>query len=177
MLAGLLYEDSLPFFKDMDHSCGLYPDDVLEILEGLGLPSREIRTLSRRQPALVAVEWRDMPGGHYLVWDPRRKQFLDPLYGLLPRKDVLAHCRIEHIWSVGGRNMRQLVKARLAKVLAKELFEPFGSPAIGLGRQDGKFTIEVRFTEEPLPEARLITAVKGIPVRIWVVGKIKAQEE
>lgn len=177
MLAGLLYEDSLSFFRSMDHSCGLFPDDVLEILEGLGLPGREVGSLPRRQPALVAVEWRDVPGGHYLVWDPERRLFLDPLFGLLPRKDVLTHCRIDHIWSVGRKNMRRLVAARIAQALAKELLKPLGAAIVGLGQQaDGGFIIEARFPEEPPAKAHAVKSIRGIPIHVLVDGDIEKEE-
>lgn len=178
MLAGLLYDDTLPFFNEFDHSGGLFPDDVLEVLDDLGVSCRSMSRLPKRQPALVAVTWHDETfGGHYIVWDPERGQFIDPLHGLIGRRELLRTCKIEHIWSTGRKNMRQLVKARMAKVLAKKLFEPFGPVAVGLGRTvDGDFTIEARFVSEPPSEARKITEAKGFPIQIRVV-KVEKQEE
>jgi len=178
MLAGLMYEDALSLFVHLDHSNGLFPDDVLEILDDLGLPTHDVSTLPKRQPALVAVDWKEEGfSGHYLVWDPRRGQFLDPLHGLVGRRDLLRLCRIEHIWTVGERNMRNLVKARVAKALAKELFEPFGPVSVGLYKMPGRFQIEVRFASEPDGGAWKIMAVRGVPVHIEVVGATKAQEQ
>jgi hypothetical protein len=60
----------------------------------------------------------------------------------------------------------------MAKAIAKELFEPFGSVAVGLGRTvDGNFTIEVRFASDPSERAHQITEVRGFPIRICVIGK------
>jgi len=175
MLAGLLYDDALPFFNDFDHANGLYPDDVLEVLDDLGIPCRSMHSLPKRQPALVAVNWRDEElGGHYVIWDPDRKQFLDPLHGLIGRRELLRLCRVEHIWSAGRKNMRQLVRARMAKIVAKELFEPFGPAAVGLGRTvDGNFIIEVRFVLEPTEQVRKITKVRGFPIHICIVNVVK----
>jgi hypothetical protein len=65
MLSGLLYDDVLPFFNDFDHDNGLFPDDVLEVIEDLGISCRSVCGLPKRQPALVAVSWTDEEfGGH-----------------------------------------------------------------------------------------------------------------
>jgi hypothetical protein len=179
MLAGLLYNDTLPFFNKLDHHNGLFPDDVLDVLDGLGIHCKSINKLPKRQPALVAIEWREKGfGGHFVVWDPIRKQFLDPLYGLIGQRDFLSLCNIEHIWSTGKQNMRQLVKARVAKVLAKELFKPFGNVAIGLGRMvNGNFTIQVRFASTPPKAAYQIKDVRGIPIEISVTGGVEKKED
>lgn len=171
MLAGLLYDDALPFFDGSDHSNGLYPDDVLGVLEDLGISCRSVQRLPRRQAALVAINWRDQDfGGHYVVWDPNRGQFIDPLHGLVGRRELLRACRIEHIWSVGKRNMRQFVKARAARAAAQRMFESLGPAAVGLRREGGDFAIEVRFASEPPEKAWKTKQVKGFPVIIRTPG-------
>jgi hypothetical protein len=172
MLAGLMYDDALPFFKAFDHNNGLFPDDVLEVLDDLGIPCRPVRSLPKRQPALVAISWRDQDfGGHYVVWDPERGQFIDPLHGLIGRREFLRLCHVDHVWSTGKIHMRQLVKARAASAATKELFEPFGPVVVSLGRTvDGGFIIEVCFASEPPVQALKITEVRGFPI-VCVVDK------
>lgn len=173
MLAGLLYDDALPFFAKIDHSNGLFPDDVLEMLEDLGISCRTVRGLPRRQPALVAVAWLDREfGGHYVVWDPERGQFLDPLHGLVGRREMMRLCKVEHIWSTSKGNMERFVKARLAKSAVEERFRAFKPEAIILGRTvDGGFVIEVHFASEPPEQARQTPSAGGVPVRICVGAK------
>lgn len=173
MLSGLLYDDVLPFFNDFDHDNGLFPDDVLEVIEDLGISCRSVCGLPKRQPALVAVSWTDEEfGGHYVVWDPNRKQFIDPLHGLVGRRELLHLCKIEHIWSTGKKNMRQLVKAKVAKAVAKELFEPLGSMAVDLSRTaNDNFVIGVWFDLDPPDEVYKIVKVKGFSICIHKVEK------
>lgn len=114
MLAGLLYENVLPFFKDYDHKNGLFPEDVLEFLEDIGISYNAINKLPKRQPALVALDWKEGKlTGHYVVWDPIRKQFLDPLHGLIGRRKLLSLCKIDHIWSI--KKTKQLIGIKRQK--------------------------------------------------------------
>lgn len=178
MLAGLLYDDALSLFAHFGHGSGLFPDDVLEVLEDLGLPAKAASGLPKRQPALVAVDWMEEGlSGHYVVWDPGRRQFLDPLHGLVGRRELLRLCRIEHVWTIGGRNMRRLVRARMAKALAKRVLGPFGPSAICLSRTDDGFAIEVSFVSEPPKEARSVAEIGGFPVHMGVSGANGAREE
>jgi hypothetical protein len=73
--------------------------------------------------------------------------------------------------------MRNLVRARAAKALAKEMFKAFAPAAVGLSRIADGFVIEVRFASEPPKEAREITAVRGFPVHIDIIGAIVTQKE
>lgn len=97
MLAGVLYSEARHYFKRVRD--GMYPDDLLEALERVDVETSEVKRLPRKRAALVAVQWK-APGtpGHYVVWDPARRQFLDPLYGLVDKERMLEHAEIEHIW-------------------------------------------------------------------------------
>jgi hypothetical protein len=99
MLVGLLYDDARTYFNRV--SDGMYPDDLLEALGGIGLEAEEVKRLPRKRAALVALQWKDESlGGHYVVWDPHRRQFLDPLHGLVERNDMLECADVDHIWAV-----------------------------------------------------------------------------
>ncbi len=168
----------MPLFDHLDHANGLYPDDVLEVLEDLGVGCQGVAALPKRRPALVAVGWLSEGFcGHYMVWDPTRGQFLDPLHGLVGRRDLSKFCAIEHIWATGKANMRKVVKARLAKGMAKEVFAPFAPASVGLSKWEAGFVIEVRFHEEPPPEARALKSIGGVPIHIEVSGPMRLREE
>lgn len=175
MLTGLLYDDILPFFSKCDHRGGLFPDDVIDVIESLGITCHKIQKLPKRQPALVAIEWSEKVfGGHFIVWDPKRKQFIDPTHGLVGCRKMLRTCRIEHIWSIGKKGMKELIKARMAKVVAEKYFQSFNPEAINLGRTtDGRFVINVRFVYEPPIEAQQILNVEGFATRLFVKGELK----
>jgi len=169
MLTGLLYDDALPLFRGYNRSNGLFPENVLEVLDDLHMSCHPVRLLPKRQPALVAIEWRkEGLNGHFVVWDPDRGQFLDPRHGLIDRRELLCLCRIEHIWSVGKRGMRRLAAARMAKAVAQGLFEPFSPAAVVLRVADDGFAIEVRFASDPPEEAHNILEVNNIPVHIII---------
>lgn len=99
MLAGLMYESV--------HSLigrprgGAYPDDILETLEELGFEYREVPKLPKRGMALVAIHWKgEELSGHFVVWDSRRGQFLDPLHGVIGQREMLRCAGMEHIWKI-----------------------------------------------------------------------------
>jgi hypothetical protein len=111
MLSGLLYDAVLPFFGRRGRRNGLFPDDILEILDDLDVSCQSVDKLPRRSPALVAIAWRkEGLSGHFVVWDPKRNQFLDPIYGLVDKDEMLRACRIEHIWSIAQRKMADSAK-------------------------------------------------------------------
>jgi hypothetical protein len=98
MLVGLMYDDAKTYFDRV--SDGMYPDDLLEALDVAGIETCEVRRLPRKRAALVALQWKDSDlTGHYVVWDPARRQFLDPLHGVVDRQDLLDCAEIEHIWA------------------------------------------------------------------------------
>ncbi len=80
---------------------GMYPDDVLEYLEDLGYEYLEVKNLLKAKVALVALQWK-APGlsGHYIVWDGKRKQFLDPINGVIDKKEMLKFAKIDYIWEI-----------------------------------------------------------------------------
>ena len=79
---------------------GLYPDDVLEYLEDFGYEYVEVKKLPKGI-ALVALQWKE-PGlsGHYVVWDSKRKQFLDPINGVIDKSEMLKFAKIDYIWKI-----------------------------------------------------------------------------
>jgi len=99
MLAGLMYESVFSLIGRQRG--GIYPDDVLDILEGLGFGYREVSKLPKRGAALVAIHWKEKElSGHFVVWDSRRGQFLDPLHGAIGQREMLKFAGIEHIWAI-----------------------------------------------------------------------------
>lgn len=101
MLVGLMYDEAKRHFRRVGD--GMYPDDLLEALENEGIEAFEVQCLPRKRAALVALQWKNKDlTGHYVIWDAARRQFLDPLYGVVDRKDLLACAEIEHIWAVNA---------------------------------------------------------------------------
>lgn len=99
MLAGLMYE--IVYSLIGRPRGGAYPDDVLETLEELGFESREVAKLPKRGAALVAIHWKNEElSGHFVVWDARRRQFLDPLHGVIGQREMLKFAGMEHIWTI-----------------------------------------------------------------------------
>ena len=98
MLVGLMYDDAKTYFNRV--SDGMYPDDLLDALDVAGIEVSEVKHLPRKQAALVALQWNKSGlAGHYVVWDPSRRQFLDPLHGVVDRDDLMEFANIEHIWA------------------------------------------------------------------------------
>ena len=105
MLIGCMYESARQLFKDFGKRLrgGLYPDDIFEVLEEIGYDNEELIDLPKKGKALVAIQWKDSElSGHYVVWDAKRKQFLDPLHGVFNRKELKKFAYIENIWRIFG---------------------------------------------------------------------------
>lgn len=103
MLVGCLYDSAKMFFKDFGKSIrgGLYPEDMFEVLEEIGFNNNEMRQLPQTGKALVAVQWKkEGLSGHYIVWDSRRKKFLDPLHGVFGKNELTKYAYIERIWHI-----------------------------------------------------------------------------
>jgi hypothetical protein len=101
MLSKRLYGEIISLFPHLKVKGGLYPDDVLEALEDLGFNYQEMGKLPKRGSALIAIEWKEPKiDGHYVVWDSKRKQFLDPLHGVINRREMLKFAEIEHTWRI-----------------------------------------------------------------------------
>ena len=96
MLTKQLYDDIKPFF--LNHR-GISPDDMEDALSHFNLSASEIFSLSKT--SLVAISWKT-GGGHYVVWDQKRKQFLDPLHGIINKTDMLKQATIDFIWHIRG---------------------------------------------------------------------------
>jgi len=104
MLCNCLYKEMASIFygKRKTAKGGIYPDDMLEIIEEMGYDYKEVKKLPARGCALVAVQWKESNlSGHYVVWDSNRKQFLDPLHGAIDKEDFLNLVEVEEIWRVG----------------------------------------------------------------------------
>lgn len=103
MLVGCLYEIARMLFKESKKSIrgGLYPEDIFEVLEEIGFKNKELQELPQNTKALVAIQWMDEElSGHYVVWDHKRKQFLDPLHGVFIRRELNKYAYIERIWKI-----------------------------------------------------------------------------
>lgn len=106
MIVGELYETSKIVFNALNKTTrgGLYPEDVMEVLEEFGYNYKDIAKLPKNGKALVAIQWINQKlSGHYVVWDGKRKQFLDPLYGVFNKKEMLKCANIEWILKVNKR--------------------------------------------------------------------------
>jgi len=106
MLCGYMYEEMSSIISSLDKrkKGGMYPEDVLEILEVLGHYQLECKNLPKRGNALVAIQWKDPKlSGHYVVWNSKRKQFLDPIHGIVSKRDLLKIAFIENIWKISWR--------------------------------------------------------------------------
>ncbi len=103
MLTYSMYEKALGFFEAAGISIrgGLYPEDAIEVLEIYGYSVKTSDKLPKRGNALVAISWKnkDLPS-HFVVWDSKRKQFLDPTFGLVNKKELLACATIDDIWII-----------------------------------------------------------------------------
>lgn len=106
MLAGLLYESVRSVVGNVRSLA--HPESMIEMLEDLEMECEESSKLPARGTALVALQWNDhrLPG-HYVVWDSRRKQFLDPRSGVVNRRDMMRFAKIDHIWTVRKRTVKE----------------------------------------------------------------------
>jgi ABC-type bacteriocin/lantibiotic exporter with double-glycine peptidase domain len=103
MLTYSMYNKALGLFEAIGKSIrgGLYPEDVIEVLEIYGYSVKQAEKLPKRGVALVTISWKkkDLPG-HFVVWDSKRKQFLDPTFGLVNKKELLNCAKIDDIWII-----------------------------------------------------------------------------
>jgi hypothetical protein len=106
MLSDKLYEEIEVMFHILDKSTrSIYPDDIFEVLEEIGYDYDESEKLPKKGRALVAVEWKSEGlAGHYVVWDSKRKQFLDPLHGVMGQREMLKYASIDYIWRIIRRD-------------------------------------------------------------------------
>lgn len=106
MLTRNLYDEIVKEFPELKRTRnGLYPHKVLDILDSMGYDYSEMTSLPQRGPALVAVQWKQIGfSGHYVVWDSKRQQFLDPKHGIINRRDMLKTADIEFVWRIVKRS-------------------------------------------------------------------------
>lgn len=103
MLCGRLYGDVIAVSQALGIKCkkGLCLDEMFEIFEEFGKDYVEIFSLPKKGRALVAVQWKNQElSGHYIVWDSKRNQFLDPLYGLISKREMMKLIKIDSIWRI-----------------------------------------------------------------------------
>jgi hypothetical protein len=105
MLTKHLYDEVIEQFPELGRSRGgLYPHRVIDILDSFGYDCNEMPRLPQKGAALVAVQWKQPDlSGHYVVWDSKRRQFLDPKYGLINQRDMLKLAEVELIWRINKR--------------------------------------------------------------------------
>lgn len=66
-------------------------------------------------------------------------------------------------------------RAKQAKSQASELFAQFGPVnGVGVTRAGDGFAVKVNFESAPDSQADLPSEIEGVPVRVEVVGKIRA---
>jgi len=102
MLADRMYKEIEAIFHILEKSTrSIYPDDVFEVLDEIGYDYDEVAHLPKRGRALVAIEWKNEGfTGHYVVWDSSRGQFLDPLHGVMGKREMLKYASIDYIWRI-----------------------------------------------------------------------------
>ena len=100
MIAGLLYEEARKIFPKTI-SYGLFPEQLFEKLDDVGFNAVETKFLPKKGIALVTINWKNENlNGHFVVWDSKRKQFLDPIFGVINKDDMLCCAEIEDIWKI-----------------------------------------------------------------------------
>lgn len=106
MLTQHLYDEVVGEFPELGRMRGgLYPDKVIDILDSFGYDCNEMARLPQKGSALVAVQWKQLDlSGHYVVWDSKRRQFLDPKHGFINKRDMLRLANLELIWRTTKRN-------------------------------------------------------------------------
>lgn len=103
MLGDRLYNDIVAVIQALgiNASRGISLDQMFELLEELGCSCKEIKELPTKGRSLITIQWKKEDlSGHYVVWDGKRKQFLDPLHGLVNKREMLRFAKIESIWKV-----------------------------------------------------------------------------
>jgi ABC-type bacteriocin/lantibiotic exporter with double-glycine peptidase domain len=103
MLAYCTYDKAFAISKLLRKSIksGLFLDDLLKILDYLNFSSNQVKTLPRKGCALVTINWKKKNlSGHFVVWDGKRGQFLDPIFGVIEKEDMLESANIEEIWKI-----------------------------------------------------------------------------
>jgi ABC-type bacteriocin/lantibiotic exporter with double-glycine peptidase domain len=102
MLSNHLYMEIIGLFPGLKRNKkGLTPGSLLDVLEDLQYTYQEIKTLPNFGRALVAIRWKNKDfSGHFVTWDGKRKQFLDPLHGAINKKEFLKKVIIDNIWKI-----------------------------------------------------------------------------
>lgn len=106
MLCDRLYGDVIAISQALGikHKKGICLDEMFEIFEEFDRDYNEIFELPTKGRALLAVQWKEQDlSGHYIVWDSKRKQFLDPLYGIISKREMLKLIHIDSIWRITKR--------------------------------------------------------------------------
>ena len=103
MLSNRLYGEVFAVSQALEISTrkGMHLDQMFELLEELGYYCQEYGSLPKNGKALVTIQWKEKGlAGHYIVWDSKRKQFLDPIHGVVNKREMLKLAEIDSIWKV-----------------------------------------------------------------------------
>lgn len=100
MLTKHLYKDIILVFPELTRRSGLHMDEILDILDAFGYYCSEVKMLPKGS-ALVGIQWKSPNlNGHFVVWDGKRNQFLDPKYGIINKNNMLKVANIDIILKV-----------------------------------------------------------------------------
>jgi ABC-type bacteriocin/lantibiotic exporter with double-glycine peptidase domain len=110
MLCRCLYDDIASIFYNNFKKTtrgGLYPKDISNLLEYMGYALCNLECLPNKGAALVAIWWKEPNvSGHYIVWDSKRMQFLDPLHGIINKNEILHLAEMENIWKIKKKRIK-----------------------------------------------------------------------
>ena len=80
---------------------GMFPEEMFELIEEFGKYCARIDKIPNIGRALIAIRWKQKTlSEHYVVWDAKRKQFLDPLHGVYGKREFFKFAEIDSIWKI-----------------------------------------------------------------------------
>lgn len=103
MLSNRLYGEAAAVAQALriNSKKGICLDEMFELLDEFGYYCKEIDKIPTKGRALVTIQWKEKElSGHYVVWDAKRKQFLDPLHGVFGKREMTKYAEIESVWKV-----------------------------------------------------------------------------
>ena len=108
MLVDATYSVVYSVLKKLNMSTrgGLYFEDIYRMLEEFGRTANNIKSLPKAGRALLAIQWNDN-GAHFVVWDSKRKQILDPEEGVYSYKELLKYATIDEMWRISKPRQKQ----------------------------------------------------------------------
>lgn len=103
MLTGQLYDIIESLFRSVFRNStkgGIYPEEMSDMFECFGFSFKPTKVVPKNEKALVGIQWKKSYSGHYIVWDPKRKQFLDPICGVFTYNDLIKYATIQEMWII-----------------------------------------------------------------------------